>query len=190
MPIEIIKRIQRERAEKAAAEEATRKAAAEKARLEREEQEKEAARLREERRLFVKHQTEKILSESSVLAGLQRIERELLEGNVKEHALVYTPDQGKATLVWGSQFTVKNGEIIDEEVVNYSYIQVSVNPDKETLTINGEEITKNQWKNNQNVELALAREYLNPARKIKPEPYTGGGSSYRDDMGCCCCSGR
>lgn len=181
MPIEEIRRLQKEREAQAEAA----RVAAENERLQREKEEQLRRKKQEERNQFIKRQTDKILRESLVLDSLMTIEKELLEGNVAEHDVVYDPSDRKAMLVWGSNFKVVNGKIATLDSYNYSYIEVVVDPDTEAITIFGREqyhFDKHQWNKKQNIDKALAKAYMEPKRAV----YSPPSSDREDNSGCCC----
>ena len=187
MPIEEIRRLQKEREAKAEAA----RISAENERLQREKEEQLRRKKEEERNHFIKNQTDKIMRESLVLDNLLRIEKELIEGNVAEHDIVYDPSERKAMLIWGSNFKVVYGKIKRTGSYNYSYIEVAVDPDTENITICGREqyrLDKHQWNKKQNIDNALAKAYLEPIREVYSPP-SDSYHSNSDDSGCCCCSG-
>lgn len=166
MPVEIIRKILAERTRKAA-EQAAKTAAIQKARSERIATETQLATQKEnKRKLFVAQQTERILNESFILAGLTRINDELL----KNGRIVGNSDG--VSLVWNEVDRGRN----DYE---YSYIDVQINPDNELVIICGENTYKLQrghWKNKKAVETALAQAFLDPGRHeyIENEPADDG----------------
>lgn len=161
MPIEIIRKILEERAIEKAEEVKRNAEMAEEIRL----KALEANRIAKERSLFIEKQTEKILNESTVLAGLVQINKELLEnGRIVAH-------QNGVELVWNET----NLGRYDHE---YFYINIHINPDDESVVINGEnryEFNKNQWKDKTAIDTALAKAFLNPDKhKYTPEKDLGG----------------
>lgn len=196
MPIELIKQIQKQRAEEAARQEAARQEVSRKEALVREEAERQKKEAAEKRRQFVITQTEKIFGESRALEGLKRIDKEMLEGNTSKHSLNYSPENRTATLAWGNGFKqYADGSVQAEGYdYNFSYICIKADPDKETLIIEGQAVfqsDKNGWKDLNRVERVLALAYVDPVRKVHSPPSSSYSSSDRGgDMGCCCCSGN
>lgn len=153
-----------------------------------ERQEKEA----KERRLqFIAGQTRKILTASGALKELQQIENELLEHNVVKHLLNYSPKSGRAALAWGSNFLpTEEGWFACKEGEEFSAIVLAVDPDKETLSVQGLVIKKFErggWKNSREVEKAVDAAYLDPYRHYEPYRSSSGGGN--DSGECCSCSG-
>jgi hypothetical protein len=191
MPVEIIKRIQALRTAEAARRKAAEEAAKTQAELEKQEAARQEREREEKRRAFVAQQTEKILTASGVLEGLQRIDKELLEGNVLKHDINYSLEDGKLSLVWGNGYELlADGTVKGKgDDYDFSLIEVSVDPDKETMSIRGSEIYMfegDTWKEAKKVEESLALAYVDPRRRVPSRP---SYHSERDD-GCCCCSGH
>lgn len=189
MPIEIIRQIQKQKAEEAAKRERVRLEALEKERLAQMEAERQRKAAEEKRRQFIAQQTGKILGQSGALEGLKRIDRELLRGNVSNHSLNYSPENGTVTLAWGNGFqTLSDGRVQGKgQDYNFSSIQITVNPDKEILIIQGlttYQSNQNNWKDPKTVEKTLALAYLDPKRTI----YSPPDRSSNDGEGCCSCS--
>lgn len=176
-----IERREREAAEREAAEERARKKAeaerrkAEKLRaLEKKREEKERKRAERSRKQTV----ERVLRESGVLHNLEEIRRGRLRGAVRKHALLVDIDNATATLVWGNKFTVENGRIDYEKFYgfgrgekDYSYIKVEIDPDTQTVRIDGRsttgEISNKRWRTSAGkaeIINALAQAYLEPNR--------------------------
>lgn len=191
MSIEDIKRRLQERAERLVREEVAKKKAEDETRLAKElvkRQEKEA----KERRLqFIVSQTEKILTASGALKELQQIESDLLEHNVVKHLLNYSPKSGRAALAWGSNFLpTEEGWFTCKEGEEFSAIVLAVDPDRETLSVQGLTIKKFErggWKNSREVEKAVDAAYLDPYRYYEPRSSSSGGDKYSGE--CCSCSG-
>lgn len=169
MPVEIIKKLQEERARKAA-DEASRVATAKKIRLETISTQK---REENKRALFVAEQTEKILKESLVVVGLTRIKKELL----KKSRLV--DSSGGVSLIW-------NEVDLGNDNYEYSYINVEVNPDDESLTIVGQDtynFQRRKWGNKKVIETALAHAFLEPGRHLYLEDDSGDDGVHGQDSG-------
>lgn len=192
MPIEEIRRIQQERADQAAREGVARKEAEEKDRWAREEAERQQREAKEKRRKFVVQQTERIMKNSGVLDGLQRIEKELLEGNVSKHGISYSPEKGKATLAWGTGFNILADGGVKHQPgndYNFSSLEVFVDSDKEQLTIQGAftyQFSQNDWKDIKKIEKALAAAYVDPRREFYRPSESSSSHDSLSDLGCCC----
>ena len=167
--------------------EENRRNAEEKARRDREEQlrlEKEAA---DKRRQFVINQTEKVLTESKALDELRQIDRDLLEGSVRSHNLNYSPENGKVSLAWGTGFSPQpDGGFSGSGDYSFSVIEVSVNPDKETITVKGQrDFGTFSLRDNRRIEKAIDDAYFEPERHVYERSYS---SSVSDNSECCSCS--
>ncbi len=194
MPIEIIKRIQQERAEEAARQEKARQEVLEKERLANEEKkrlEKEA----EERRLqFVISKNNEIVGSSNILHCLERIDKEMLDGNVKSHQLKYVASTGRIALVWGTSFKIgADGKVDSNHTGSYDYssIEIQIAPDNESISINAQALVclqKQDWQNANKLEEVLAKAYIDPSRKVYDSNSSYSSSDHDSDVGCCCCS--
>lgn len=190
MPVEEIRRIQQERADQAARDRASREAAEKRATQEREDQERQKREVEQKRRTFVSQQTERILNQSGTIHGLQRIQKEMLEGNVDNNILSYSPENAKATLAWGKGIEDSGDGLVKSRGSDYSAIYIRVDVDKEILTIQGSQtfqLDKNKWRDVKSVEKTLAHAYVDPYRYFQPTSESHSSSS--DDSGCCCSSG-
>ncbi len=157
----------------------------------------EDQRLAEARRQLVRTNSNYVFSSSGVLQGLKDIERGKLAGIIKKHALVIDLDTGTAQLVWGNKFTVENNQVSNArplffgfEEADYQSINVTVDPDTLTLSIQGASryiLTQNEWENNPDRILdALADAYLNPIRVTYREepPSSSSHGSYSSSIDC------
>jgi hypothetical protein len=189
MVVEEIRRLQKECRDKAEAE----RVAAEKLRLQKEEEErvrkKEEQRRVDERNSFVTEQTKRILKETGILDDIIRIDKELLNGAVENHAIIYHLNEGKVELVWGSNFKVVDGSIRGVgSNWDYSVIEIYTNPDKIEIAIQGKEVIlfrqnqlNKQW-NIENIKKALINAYMDPIRvHHEYTPSDSGGGDW-------CCS--
>lgn len=186
MPIEIIKRMQKERDEEAAKQEKLRREEAERKRLAEKEVERKRVEAIERRRDFVVSTNTEIGQKSNLFNNLQRIDKELLEGNVKKHQLVYTAESGRSLLVWGNNFTVRDDGTIGGNY-DYSSIEILIDPDKRTMTIEAKNkvtLGEKQWGDNKLVEQRLAEAYMDPERHFESHE---SSSSNESADGCCCC---
>ncbi len=187
MPIEIIKRMQKEREEETARQNKIRQEEEERQKRIAEEAEKKRLEAIEKRQQFVLATNQEIEQESNLFIYLQKIDKELLEGNVNKHQVFYFPESGKCGLVWGSNFVVDSkGQI--QGNYDYSSIEIQIDPDERTITINATNLTilkEKEWSNAQLLELKLAEAYMEPRRHTE---YRESYSSDRDEGGCCCCS--
>lgn len=187
MPIEIIKRILQEREEEVARREKLYHEEAEKQRRAAEEAKRKREEEEEKRRRFVTSTNTEIGQKSNLFNHLQRIDKELLDGNVNKHQFSYVAETGRCFLAWGDNFEVgKDGALGGD--YNYSSIEVTIDPDNRTVTIEANnKITLKQkdWLNLRLVEEKLAEAYLDPKRHFhRIFGYSGGDSG--SDMGCCC----
>jgi len=206
MAVDRIKDLQRqaeeaEQARKRALEEKANRAA-EEARLSEIEAQKreELARQRvEERRQLIRNVTNRVLQESGALVELADIESRLLQG-VERHRIIVDLDNANARLVWGNRLDISPQGAISrrpflfgllgvDPILDYSYINVSVNVDSLSLDINGQTFSPVEWREKPKIVEALAHAYINPKRVTEdhtPAKYSGGGdSSYSRE---CCCS--
>lgn len=165
-------------------EEENRRNAEERARLDREEQLRLAAETAERRRQFVKSQTEKVLTQSRALDELRQIDKDLLEGTVANHSINYAPEGGKVSLAWGTGYHPNaDGSFSGSGDYSFSVIVVSVNPDKETITVNGSrDFGTFSFKDNKRIEKAIDDAYIEPQRHVYERSSSSSGSGY----GCCC----
>lgn len=182
---EIRERLRQKDQEKLRAEE-NRKNAEENARRDREEQLRLATEASEKRRQFVTSQTEKVLTQSKALDELRQIDKDLLEGNVESHNLNYSPENGKVSLAWGTGYSPKpDGGFSGSGDYSFSVIEVSVNPDKETITVKGQrDFGTFSFRDNRRIEKAIDDAYLEPERHVYERSYSSGSSGGWDT----CCS--
>ncbi|MGA3291633.1 MAG: hypothetical protein ABSC49_00625 [Candidatus Microgenomates bacterium] len=179
---EIKERLRQQDQERLQAEE-NRRVTEENARREREEQLRLAKEAAEKRIQFVINQTEKVLTESKAIDELRQIDKDLLEGNVGNHDLNYSPENGKISLAWGTGYHSKSdGGFSGSGDYSFSVIEVGVNPDKETLTVIGARVFGTfSLHDNRKIEKAIDDAYLEPQRHSH-EASSSSGSGY----GCCC----
>lgn len=181
---EIKERLRQIDQEKLRAEE-NRKNAEEKAMRDREEQLRLAEEASERRRQFVTSQTEKVLTQSRALDELRQIDKDLLEGNVESHNLNYSPENGKVSLAWGTGYSPKpDGGFSGSGDYSFSVIEVSVNPDKETITVKGQrDFGTFSLRDNRRIEKAIDDAYFEPERHVYER------SSSSNPSWDTCCSG-
>lgn len=186
---EIREQLRQREQEKIRAEE-NRKNAEEKDRREREDQLRLAKEATEKRRQFVISQTEKVLTESKALDELRQIDRDLLEGNVENHSLNYSPENGKISLAWGTGFSPKpDGGFSGSGDYSFSVIKVSVNPDKETVVVEGErDFGTFSFRDGRGIEKAIDAAYLEPQRRVSALERRSLSSGDGGCCGECCCS--
>lgn len=157
MPIEIIRRLQKERQEEAARQEKTRQ----------EEQSKKAEAV-EKRRQFVVSVNNDINRRSNISNFLTRIDKEMFRWTETKHEFVYAPENGRCVLVWGENFEVKNsGEVHGFKKYDFSSIEVLFDPDQKTATIMAKNTTvfnEPEWLDHEKVEQVLAESFLEPRR--------------------------
>jgi hypothetical protein len=156
------------------------------------------AREAEEYHQWVRTTTSMVLQESGVLAELGDIESRLLQG-VAKHRILVDLDHANAKLVWGSRFDISPQGAISrrplmlglsiDPILDYSYIDVSVDVNSKSLGINGRTFSANEWRERPKIAKALADAYLNPGRVVKDyTPVKSSGSSSGSSNSECCCS--
>lgn len=193
MSIEKIRQLQRQQAEEAARQEREQRAREEEALRQSQERLRQQKHDLEQREQLERSTRVRVLRESGALHNMQRIERELLEGNVRKHALVLH-DDGNATLVWGNKFMITNNNIdyerpffgLGQGVQDYTYIGIKINPATEEIVINDTRITE-WWSNKEKVEDALAQAYVDsPHHKVdREEHHSSYDSSSSSNTECC-----
>lgn len=161
MPIEIIRRLQKERQEEAARQEKTRQEELLKQIL-------EQAEAAEKRRQFVVSVNNDINHRSNIFNFLTRIDKEIFMASRTKHKLVYVPETGKCVLAWGKNFEVDNsGEVHKFKEHDFSSIEVLFDPDQKTVTVRAKNTTvfnEPEWLNHEKVEQVLAESFLEPRR--------------------------
>ena len=140
---------------------------------------REAEQERNDRREHVK----RLMEESRIVSHLEVIKNKVI-GTRKD--LIIDLDKAKVTLAWGRYHLTFKGEIVYSsftKVQDYSYIEVEFRLYDETMKINGDGLSSEQWRNqNETVIDAIADAYLSPRRvktseKVERSSYTGGSSS-------------
>ncbi|MFA6007517.1 MAG: cell envelope integrity protein TolA [Candidatus Shapirobacteria bacterium] len=190
MPIEIIKRLEQERRDKAERERIVAEQRAQREIVLRNEAERLQKEKEEARRQFVLQQTGKIIHSSGVWDGLKRIETELLEGSVENHGFCNSSLWDKFTLAWGKGYLTNTSGTVTSVGSDFSFstIEVTIDPDQEILNIDGLNrytLDKKELTNKGRVEEVLAKAYLDPKRHVYSKSYS---SDHEDNSGCCCCS--
>ena len=139
-----------------------------------------------------------IIEKSGALSIMKEIDRGL-EGNVRKHAIVGSLESGYIRLAWGNKFKVIDENIIGYErflgikytgIKDYSYIEVVVNSDDESIKINNKIVKKDQWQTNKTaVQDLLAQAYHSPYRvndrEEPPSKSSGYSSSSSSNTECC-----
>jgi hypothetical protein len=204
MAVDKILEMQRQAAE---AEAARKKAATDADALRQLQEQERLARERqkaEERRQLVRSVTDRVLKQSGVLSELRDIESRLLQG-VERHGIVVDLDNADVRLVWGNRFNIspegkierrkihfaKRGFLSNltseslDDILEYSYIGVSVDVDSESLKIGGyDTLSPVEWRNKARLSESLAKVYLNPQREHRDYSPPSSSSS----NGECCCN--
>lgn len=164
---------------KQAAERAAREAAERKAEADRrasEQRAKQQAQDEHKRKLQrSKEVADRVLRESGVLAEIQAIKRDHIDGKFKsvEIFMQYTESNGILTLAWGNDrlFIDKDGDgnssIDSRNFANYEYLYVTVDSKEKIGISNGSSFNKFIWRLNKQVIVnALADAFLNPNSTI------------------------
>jgi hypothetical protein len=76
-----------------------------------------------------------------------------------------------------------------DPILDYSYIDVSVDVNSKSLGINGQIFSTAEWKERPKIAEALANAYFNPRRVMEDHtPVKSSGSSSGSSNSECCCT--
>lgn len=151
---------------------------------ERRHQEKERQRQERKRQREMRRQ---LLESSGVRKELDAVNNEFLSvlHRSKQGKLLIDDDCSTVRLAWGKVVTTQeNGSWYFKEGTNCRYIEVKVDPDHRTVTVNGQTIAEAEWLEDRSViDDAMAKAYIEPQQLTPPppEPRASRHETSRDD---------
>lgn len=145
---------------------------------------RENQRVEDEHKRKLQHSREvadRVLRESGVLAEVQAIKRDHIDGKFPKSVLLknYSETGIHLMLAWGSAFEIKDGNIGYQtgwfgaypHILDYCYMEVTANADSQTIAINHEIVVKDE------IQDVLAQAFLNPLQMYRQRhsKFTGSG---------------